>query len=764
MPPSFFARRQLVALALALGAGVWLGVQCSPPPVWLLCGLALALSLCVLLRLRGARMLPGAACAALVIGLLLGGRAVSPALPPKGKFAFEATVEGDALARENGSVRCYLENVTRDGELLGRAYWTYYPSDDTAILPTDGQIVRFTGSVYHPSGQVNPFGFDFKLYLLRYGVSFGISGAEALVIDENPDPSWKNKLFAVRRRAGERLDMLFGEEGQLARALLLGDKSDLPEDMRQWFSRSGLAHILSVSGLHVGLLMAFLLRLLKPLRASPVVLLLLMSAVTLAYCAFLSFQAPVVRASVLLLCSLLARACFRQPDPLTTLSLAFILILLFNPLELFAPGFQLSFSAVLGIVLLGDRMGVLTRRVKSAWKRRVATDYMTCVNASVGVLLPSCAHFGQFSVIGLFINPFACLAVAPMMIGCLAALLSSFVSVPVAQALAVPVQFLMRLFLAMARTFGDLSFAALPAQAPPWPTAVAIILTVVMLTRFVLINTRMRAVIIALAAVFALVATQCMANRDVRYTQFSAGNADAAVIEDGNTTFVIDAGENGGDLVNYLLANGRRVDTLFLTHLHIDHTGGLADLLDARVRIDRIVVPERACEQDVSPIYIALLERAREAGIPVTEVARGDSVSSERVRIDVLWPITGTVRADHDANDYSLALLCELDGVTLLNAGDLSGIYERYAARPADILKIAHHGSRNSTSEAFLAAVHPRVALLSTSGRQYMPSPVVTERLAGIATYRTDVSGAVIVTIRENAAQIAGFLRGGDDP
>ena len=125
------------------------------------------------------------------------------------------------------------------------------------------------------------------------------------------------------------------------------------------------------------------------------------------------------------------------------------------------------------------------------------------------------------------------------------------------------------------------------------------------------------------------------------------------------------------------------------------------------------------------------------------------------------WPEKGNVLSGQNANRYSMALLCDLDGVTLLAAGDLTGAFEHYAARDADLLKAAHHGSKSSTGEAFLDAVTPDAAILTGSGSSAatLPHPDTVARMTarGIPCYDTGRCGAVSVTVRNGRADISLF-------
>ena len=224
------------------------------------------------------------------------------------------------------------------------------------------------------------------------------------------------------------------------------------------------------------------------------------------------------------------------------------------------------------------------------------------------------------------------------------------------------------------------------------------------------------------------------------------------MIEDGRATIVIDTAEYGGDLADYLLSEGRSIDHLILTHLHADHALGLGDLIRQGVPIGTLYLSTEALVTPVSDACMQVIAQARSAGIGIRTLSAGDSLSTDRVRIDVLWPEAGGANPLADANDFALALRIGLDGVTMLHMSDVSGTYELRAAAPAQVLRAAHHGSASATGERLLAAVAPGCALISTR----RASAATLQRLAdaGVTVYDTGSGGALTLTARDGQATL----------
>jgi len=755
-------QRPLVCFAACFGLGIWLGGKgAAPHPALMAGGLVFAILLTCVLLLHKRPLVAGVCFIALFTGMLYANARANPALPPEGRYTVQAVVSGLAEQRpQDGRIKALLRQVKLKDQAgnafdAGGAYWTYY-HDPKSPLPMDGQQVTMDSTLYYPDGQVNPFGFDFRLYLLQMDVPIGLSGGRDIVwqkpwLIEPADP-W----LRARQAVGVLLDDALGQDSALFKALLIGQRSQLEEETAQAFRDAGIAHVLAVSGLHVGILAGVLLTMLKWLRIRAWTRLVIIAVFLLVYARLLGFAAPVLRAAILGVIMLTGQAAHRRSDPLTSLALAFIIILAFRPLDIYQTGFQLSFLAVLGIIVLGDRLTQLYNKKRLNRHRPLdkAMPAVFATFAAVAFTAPvTMTVFHQFSLIGILWSPVACLIVALLMAGGLVLIVLALVSIPLAQAVTLPLVVLSRLFEDTSKQLAGLPFAVFDTPALSAAVTLAVFLALLLTTRYTVFKPSRRVMIAASALLISFSLAYAFQQPYVRYIQFSAGSADAALIEDGNTTIGIDTGENGSDLAAYLQSSGRRLDTLYITHLHSDHIGGLRQLLDRGIVIRRLVLPFGALETQAQDDSRAVLQAARDAGIAVSFAGAGDTWQQGRIKMRVLWPYEGKVYPGQDANDSSLAMLWDLDGSTLLTAADLSGDYEHYAAQPAQIIKLAHHGSNDSTRQAFLEMVRPQVALLTTSDSLQARAASTLKRLEalGCKVYATHTGGALILTLaRQN--------------
>ena len=766
------ARRPLLWAAAAAAAGTLAGLRLPGTwSVWLAALAAVLTCVTLLARPKGAAL---AVFLSAAVVLLFAARTASvydTPLPPEGNYTAEGIVLQEPVIRDNGGhISVHLRDVTVWNEAgdtwrLDGLYWTAYPGQDPE-LPVPGALIRVPGRLYTATGQRNPYGFDYRLYLRQNHLSAGFYNSGGFETVEETPKGIRPAVIRVRGFLLSRLDQAFGEHSALPKALLLGKRQVLSEDDRAAFAQLGIMHVLAVSGLHVSLLVAALSLALRRFLSGRKQL-WAFAAFLLLYVLLLHGRASVLRASILTFAYLFLRSRGRNGDPLSVLSLAFMVILLLSPMDLLNAGFQLSFAAAVGIVLLFRPVSRVTEKVLG---RKAGGLLASTVSAVAGTALPSIETFHRFSVAGFVFSPLVCALLAFLLPLCLAVLLVSLVWVDAAKWLALPVGWALQLMsdgVSAAAQWPYMSFNCPLIPRSFWPLIVA---AIVLFSAYASRSWKGRRRLAVLAALFVLGSAVhlCTLDNGLAYVQLDEGSADCAVIQDGRHTTVVDCGEDGRDLSAYLLATGRRVDTLVLTHLHTDHCLGAQALMDARIPIGHLVIPEGADRAAVSGEALLLLDRLRKYCGTVTAAAAGDGWQTEHARVRVLWPEHGGVRSGRDANDYCLCLEYRLGDTTLLLTGDLTGAYEPYVRAQADVLKVAHHGSRSSTTEAFLAAVAPKTAIIPVSATSEAAGPEGTVRArldkAGVHTYTTAQWGAVRIEITKDGYRIIPFIREGEDP
>lgn len=739
---------------LFLMGGILLGrVLPAWPPALGIIGLGCLAALCACGWKRTLAI--GVICTGL--GTLLAWQTYHPALPAEGLYTVTAIVADEVEVDDQGQVQTLLADVTLNGVSAPDAYWTYYLAEDE--LPPDwllpGQTLTMTAEVYHPGGQTNPGGFDFREYLLQRGVKIGLYGAEGLSPAESPF-TLSEAMATLRHHLTLRLMEVMGEEtGGYAAAMLLGTKRYLPTADEDSFRRLGVAHILSISGFHVGLLAGLLRLLTRPLPVGRKGRALTEAAVLLAYCVLTGGNAPVLRATGMLLWRQYTRIRHRQLLPMHMICVTAALQLIFNPALLFSASFHLTYGAMLGILLvtpwLTRRRVFRSRRAQKLWEA-----FCLAFGAQIGVLLPQLYWFGELPLLSLLLN----MAVIPFAGGLISLYWLTLASLPIPllqEGLGTLSAGATRLLTAAVRWMGAWDGISLWTRRADAFTLAGWILLLWGLSA--LLPRRMkkhRRPVLVIGAILLLTILLPLPQGAPVYIQFDVGDADAALLQDGDMTVVIDAGEDGQALASYLHQQRQCVETLIITHLHTDHSGGIAALMEKGIPVDVCYLPADAETPVIDEEMLPLLATLKETGTEFRYLTRGDEIELPSGRLRALWPEAGRVRPEHDANDVCLVLQAEISGVTMLLASDLSSLYAKYAALPSDILKAPHHGSKTSCTPELLGLVQPQLILQSNKNES---RTLHMAELAGdIPLYATDSCGAVTIRfLGEGRFTVAAF-------
>ena len=604
--------------------------------------------------------------------------------------------------------------------------------------------VTLQGTVREAASKRNPGGFDYQSYLLRREVKGQLFVEE--VLETAPKITLKERL---RRGVVAGLDE---RAAALMQAMTLGIRADLGE-LREVFALSGLAHILALSGLHVGILMGALGWLLRPLgqRRYPLMMLLLIGFVFLVGASPSVLRASLMVGAVLLSLWLGSGRIEAWP----ALSLAALVTLLWHPSWLFDLSFQLSYLAVIGILLLTVP---LTKRFigtnLSWWHPKVLLFGSVTVSIAAQALsLPLVAStFGNVPLLSPLVNVVAIpLATLLVPLGFVAGLLG-LVSLPLAGVLnlitGLLATSLLHLADAAARlpilTWGEISVLGYAFYAVG---AVAFVLSVRGYLR------PWRGLLVVTVAILSSAVT---ADGEVAELVFlDVGQGDSVLVRlpgrveilvDGGGTPFSDFDVGKGTVLPALKAEGvDELELVIASHPDTDHIEGLISVLEEMpVQTLAIGVPTPG-----KGVFDALMAVAARQGVEVIQVTRGETLKLGGANLEILNPPPIPYEK---ANDNSVAFVLDVPGgAKTLFLGDLGAPVEAELFVPdVDILMVAHHGSKHSTSEALLRAAQPEQAVLSYGRNGYgHPHSGVLERLYahGVRVLETHEAGAVRLEI-----------------
>ena len=689
-------------------------------------------------------------------GVSLGSFSFHPVLPPEDDYLVRGVISDEISTGSFGQVRLYLSDVNLNNRPFSSgAYWSFYTDEiPDNLLP--GKEVSFSASLYHPDGAVNPDGYDLRQTLFQRGVTVGLYGKDDLVISDPDRFSFSGSVACIRHRLSQSLISTLGEEtGAYASALLLGMRSLIPTEDRNAFSRLGIAHILSVSGFHVGILIGSLSFLFRLLHLRQRIRIVLYAVILFCYAALCGMSPPVIRASFFLLLILEGRILNRPRSGIQLLSAVLFLMALFSPVQVASASFQLTFGAMGGLIWFSQHAQYF-HPFRNRIIRRVLESLILTFGIQLGLLLPELFFFHRLPLL-VFLIGFPAMLISSFLILVFWIVLFLLPFSGLASFLSASLSSFAGCLLSVIRQLGSLPGTTLWIHAPTVLSVIGVILLFASFCSFVRIRSLFRSGLLVVGAAALVISLLPLSHTSVEYIQFSAGNADASVLWDQDHVYVIDTGEENGILSSFLRSRRLTPDAVILTHLHADHAGGLYSMIEDEIPVRLIYLPEGALSQQIHPDFISLLQKLKDAGTEIRTLSRGDVLDLPSGSMSVLWPEKGKVRPGQDANRYSLVTRMDLKGTVLLHTGDLSGSYEHYCSAPADILKAAHHGSATSTLPDFLEAVSADTILLSCRRMSTVRS--FQQRIGNESVlYATPVCGAVTIHFDDHSYTVTPYL------
>ena len=629
----------------------------------------------------------------------------------------------------------------RTGRL--RLSWYGNPHGYPPELAT-GETWQLVARLRTPRGFRNPGGFDYETWLFRHGYSgqgYVRAGDPRILRLASADSFDSGRIrHALSRRLREVPET--GPAGALVEALVVGVRDRITEDQREVLRRTGTAHLLAISGLHIGLAaglgftvgrfaMPWLVPGVAPVRLGAIAGM----AVATGYAALAGFSLPTRRALVMAVVLLGALCARRRLSGSTVFCLGLLAVLVLEPQAVLAPGFWLSFCAV-AVLLYGTGGRPHAGRSFLHWRRWGLPQIVVTVG-----LAPLVVHwFAEQPPAGPIANaiaiPFVGIAVLPALLagslllslpGRLADSAGEFLVSAGTEGL----EMLWRLLEPLAAHGPRYTLLVEPSLAT---TALAMVGAAILLAPPGLPGRWAGALWFAPLICW----TPAVPGQgEVRTAFLDVGHGLAVVVETRDRVLVYDTGapHAAGILDSYLARRGRTsIDTVVISHSDSDHAGGYPALARS-VPAKQVLANE---------------------GIPGADpCVAGRSWTWNRVGFEVLHPPS----SDWRGNDGSCVLRVSAAGRTLLLTGDIEARAERWLVRGAgdlraDLLSAPHHGSRTSSSPDFLDAVATRHAVFSVRhGNSWnLPHPAVLERYRSRAAvvHRTDMHGAVIASIRSS--------------
>lgn len=654
-------------------------------------------------------------------------------------------------------------------------------SGRTTLL--SGDRVAFRGRLRPPRNYGTPGEFDSEraAALKRIvATAFVASDADITRLGQADHPGFSRWIDAAAARIGTFITARVpGPDGTILKALIVGDSADIPQSLRDAYTRTGVSHILSISGFHVGIIALAMLQFWYALsRIFPAILLhcnfrrlaFALSLPLILYYMLLSGAAPAtVRSVLMLLFVTLSLFLERQHDPLNLLLLAATALLVADPANLYAISFQLSFLAIWGLTLLTPLLAKPLTSASSGWRSKLCLFAAASAAAIIATFLPVAYYFQQASLTGIISN----FLIVPLL--GYGVVVLGFVAIPLIWLAPTIAGWLLAIaagLTAAANTVIAL-LVQIPTPPPFTPTAAEIgiyLLTMVLLT--VIGNQRAKYLLLAATTLCLLLLHRLPPTAGdyvLKMDFLSVGQGEATLVtfRDGKRMLIDGGGslyDTSRDVGRQLLLPALRtlgvrgIDYLVLSHAHPDHLQGLI-AVTAALPVGEFWETGLNAGSDYERLRQLLASRK----VPVRLLdALSPPARIAGVTVRILQPEPPT-RAPFppaaDQNENSLVMRFEAGRHAVLMTGDIGAasefrLLDRQAPLRATVLKIPHHGSRYSVLPSFYAAISPQVAVISAGYKNsfHLPAAEALDALRrrGTRIYRTDLDGTVTAVFPKN--------------
>jgi len=611
----------------------------------------------------------------------------------------------------------------------------------------------------------NPGEFNARQYYACEHMYYSVKKGEVLKKGKEGN-AYQTLLLRIREHLNGVLEDAAGEAAPVFAAMVLGEKGELPKETKMLYQMAGIIHILAISGLHISLLGMGLYELLKKTGLGIWSAGFLSLAVMIFYGEMTGGSVSAMRAVSMFLIATGAKILGRIYDMMTALSVSAMILLLESPAYLYNTGFLLSFGAVLGV---GAVLPVFLKF--SGIKNKILKSLMGSVCVQLTTLPVMLWFYGEVSIIGIFLNLLVLPTVGIVLISGVFTALIGCISPGLAVCVSLPGRLVLFAYDKLCSLGASLLFCTwTPGQPKIWQAVIYYILlfSVTGAAGFLIkkeVKNRRKlylaksGLVVSLAAALFVLSQRDRLHMEITCLDIGQGDAIAAQLPTGEV-FLVDGGSSNKknigqyQILPFLKNQGiSYVDAVFISHTDEDHISGVREILEymekglISLKIGNLILPGISEKTEARRELEAL---AKKVGIQVMTANRGDDFRIGDGRISVLSPEKGA--SGEDVNEDAVVFLLSYKNFRGLFTGDVGEETEKKllsVLSDVDFLKVGHHGSGYSSTQAFLDKIKPEVSVISCSESNTYghPSPETIKRLekSGSRVEYTMKSGAVTV-------------------
>lgn len=618
-----------------------------------------------------------------------------------------------------------------------------------------GDSLYIEGEFKQPEEARNYKGYNYKQYLKTKKI-IGTVELEKAKILKSSNGSF---IHNIQKYIKDTINgTLTDEEGNLLLAILLGDKDKLSEDIQERFKTSNLSHMLAVSGAHVSYIILGLTYVLqnsiigkKNEKIVCIIFLLFFMAIT-------NFTPSVTRACIMAVLTLFSGIIYRKSDVYTNISVAALITLIFNPYNLLDLGFQLSYGGTIGIIIFIKR--IQEKKSNSKVINYIKQMALVSIYANIIIIPIMMYHFNTVSFTFIISNIMASPILGIIVITGFLFIIASITVKPLTRLIAIFIKPILSILIKISQICSKLPFSNILVVTPYMFNVIsyyAIILYCIKSKK----NNKCKIIICLLIVLILINFIIYIFPQKLRIFFIDVGQGDSTLIitPDKKTVLIDGGGSDSFDvgekvLLPYLLDRRiLKIDYVLISHFDTDHCGGILTIME-KVKVKNIIISEQAEHSENYERFKKLMIHKK---IRLIEVKKWDKIKIGRYsEFKILFP-TSRLLSENPLNNNSIVAQFNYNNFKMLFTGDIEKLAEQQILKAekaeirADILKVAHHGSKTSSIPEFIKAVKPKIALIGVGKNNTFghPNQQTIKNLENIKCriYRTDLQGEIIIKI-----------------
>lgn len=618
-----------------------------------------------------------------------------------------------------------------------------------------GDSLYIEGEFKQPEEARNYKGYNYKQYLKTKKI-IGTVELEKVKILKSSNGSF---IHNIQKYIRDTINgTLTDEEGNLLLAILLGDKDKLSEDIQESFKTSYLSHMLAVSGAHVSYIILGLTYVLQNSiigkKNGKIVCIIFL----LAFMAITNFTPSVTRACIMAILTLFSSIIYRKSDVYTNISVAALITLIFNPYSLLDLGFQLSYGGTIGIIIFIKR--IQEKKSNSKVINYIKQMALVSIYANIIIIPIMMYHFNTVSFTFIISNIMASPILGIIVITGFLFIIASITVKPLTRLIAIFIKPILSILIKISQICSKLPFSNILVVTPYMFNVIsyyAIILYCIKSKK----NNKCKIIICLLIVLILINFIIYIFPQKLRIFFIDVGQGDSTLIitPDKKTVLIDGGGSDSFDvgekvLLPYLLDRRiLKIDYVLISHFDTDHCGGILTIME-KVKVKNIIISEQAEHSENYERFKKLMIHKK---IRLIEVKKGDKIKIGRYsEFKILFP-TSRLLSENPLNNNSIVTQFNYNNFKMLFTGDIEKLAEQQILKTekaeirADILKVAHHGSKTSSIPEFIKAVRPKIALIGVGKNNTFghPNQQTIKNLENIKCriYRTDLQGEIIIKI-----------------